>query len=465
MSVRPRIRVLRLRQLSTSRLYERIALSTSRRAQRGRRPVDGEVRRQAPRAPGQQPADRSASPPRWRYPAAASSRRPRTTSATRAGPRDARRARRPRRRTRPLDPPSASQSAALRARLRRGPLVVHGRIVESAAHGGTRARSTGAECARTRHRDALRTRLHALRRGDPPLCLHPAVPQRRSTTSPASSRRSGSASPRTRSARSSRATGPPVSRSSGSARTATRTERRPLRRHDGRRHRARGVPAERRARPRPAAAADLVPRGGRLGLRADAARQPDHAAARHRGGAARDFRAIDDGAASGSTPRRPGTSRRAGASAIHVLDDLVGWIEMHIEQARVLQDTGQRIGVVNAIAGYVHADVVVQARRPCRRDADGPAPRSDARARRDGARARAARAGGRAGHSRHDRRDRGRPGADQRDRELRALLARHPRPGGRAPIAVSPTRSRRSPSPPRSGAGCAPRCAGARPSR
>ena len=35
---------------------------------------------------------------------------------------------------------------------------------------------------------------------------------------------------------------------------------------------------------------------------------------------------------------------------------------MHIEQARVLQDTGKRIGVVNAIAGYVHADVVVTGR-------------------------------------------------------------------------------------------------------
>ena len=30
---------------------------------------------------------------------------------------------------------------------------------------------------------------------------------------------------------------------------------------------------------------------------------------------------------------------------------------MHIEQARVLQDTGNRIGLVTAIAGYVHADV------------------------------------------------------------------------------------------------------------
>ena len=45
-----------------------------------------------------------------------------------------------------------------------------------------------------------------------------------------------------------------------------------------------------------------------------------------------------------------------------MLDGLTGWIEMHIEQARVLQDTGKRIGVVNAIAGYVHADVVVTGR-------------------------------------------------------------------------------------------------------
>ena len=45
-----------------------------------------------------------------------------------------------------------------------------------------------------------------------------------------------------------------------------------------------------------------------------------------------------------------------------MLDGLTGWIEMHIEQARVLQDTGKRIGVVNAIAGYVHADVHVQGR-------------------------------------------------------------------------------------------------------
>ena len=60
-------------------------------------------------------------------------------------------------------------------------------------------------------------------------------------------------------------------------------QRREVRRDDGRRHGARGVPAERGARPRPPVAAHLVPRGGGLRLRPDAARQPDHVAAGDRG--------------------------------------------------------------------------------------------------------------------------------------------------------------------------------------
>jgi hydantoinase/carbamoylase family amidase len=57
----------------------------------------------------------------------------------------------------------------------------------------------------------------------------------------------------------------------------------------------------------------------------------------------------------GFEPGRWRESRRA-------LDGLTGWIEVHIEQGRVLQDTGNRIGVVTAIAGYVHADVTVAGR-------------------------------------------------------------------------------------------------------
>jgi allantoate deiminase len=74
------------------------------------------------------------------------------------------------------------------------------------------------------------------------------------------------------------------------------------------------------------------------------------------------FRAIDDGRSFWEHAKEAGYDPSRWRESIHVLDDLVGWIEMHIEQARVLQDTGNRIGIVNAIAGYVHADVIVHGR-------------------------------------------------------------------------------------------------------
>ncbi len=74
------------------------------------------------------------------------------------------------------------------------------------------------------------------------------------------------------------------------------------------------------------------------------------------------FRAIDDGRSFWQHAEAAGYEPGRWRESIHVLDGLTGWIEMHIEQARVLQDTGKRIGVVNAIAGYVHADVRVQGR-------------------------------------------------------------------------------------------------------
>ena len=74
------------------------------------------------------------------------------------------------------------------------------------------------------------------------------------------------------------------------------------------------------------------------------------------------FRAIDDGRSFWEHAEAAGYEPARWRECSHVLDDLTGWIEMHIEQARVLQDTGNRIGIVNAIAGYVHADVVVQGR-------------------------------------------------------------------------------------------------------
>ena len=74
------------------------------------------------------------------------------------------------------------------------------------------------------------------------------------------------------------------------------------------------------------------------------------------------FRALDDGRAFWDHAADAGYEPERWRDSIHVLDDLSGWIEMHIEQARVLQDTGNRIGVVTAIAGYVHADIVVEGR-------------------------------------------------------------------------------------------------------
>ena len=43
--------------------------------------------------------------------------------------------------------------------------------------------------------------------------------------------------------------------------------------------------------------------------------------------------------------------------SIHALDGLTGWVEVHIEQGRVLQDTGNRLGIVEAIVGYIHGDL------------------------------------------------------------------------------------------------------------
>jgi allantoate deiminase len=74
------------------------------------------------------------------------------------------------------------------------------------------------------------------------------------------------------------------------------------------------------------------------------------------------FRAIDDGRSFWEHAEEAGYEPARWRECSHVLDDLTGWIEMHIEQARVLQDTGNRLGIVNAIAGYVHADMRVTGR-------------------------------------------------------------------------------------------------------
>jgi allantoate deiminase len=75
-----------------------------------------------------------------------------------------------------------------------------------------------------------------------------------------------------------------------------------------------------------------------------------------------DFRAIDDGRSFWEHAEEAGHEPARWRESLAILEDLSGWIELHIEQARVLQDTGNRIGVVSAIAGYVHADIWLEGR-------------------------------------------------------------------------------------------------------
>jgi allantoate deiminase len=74
------------------------------------------------------------------------------------------------------------------------------------------------------------------------------------------------------------------------------------------------------------------------------------------------FRAIDDGRSFWEHAEEAGYEPARWRESIGILDGLTGWIELHIEQARVLQDTGNRLGIVTAIAGYIHADVFIEGR-------------------------------------------------------------------------------------------------------
>lgn len=74
------------------------------------------------------------------------------------------------------------------------------------------------------------------------------------------------------------------------------------------------------------------------------------------------FRSLDDGRSFWEHAEDAGYDPSRWRECSQVLDGLTGWIELHIEQARVLQDAGNRIGIVTAIAGYVHADIVVHGR-------------------------------------------------------------------------------------------------------
>jgi hydantoinase/carbamoylase family amidase len=72
--------------------------------------------------------------------------------------------------------------------------------------------------------------------------------------------------------------------------------------------------------------------------------------------------AIDDGRSFWAHAEEAGYEPTRWRECERLLDDLTGWIELHIEQGRVLQDTGNRIGIVDAIAGIHWADVTVRGR-------------------------------------------------------------------------------------------------------
>lgn len=74
------------------------------------------------------------------------------------------------------------------------------------------------------------------------------------------------------------------------------------------------------------------------------------------------IKAIDDGRPFFEHAREAGFEPERWRESIEILQDLLGWIELHIEQARVLQDTNRRIGVVTAIAGISWYDVLVDGR-------------------------------------------------------------------------------------------------------
>lgn len=76
----------------------------------------------------------------------------------------------------------------------------------------------------------------------------------------------------------------------------------------------------------------------------------------------RTIKSLDDGRSFWAHAEEAGYEPARWRESAAVLDDVTGWIEMHIEQGRVLEESGRRFGVVEAIAGYVHSDVTVHGR-------------------------------------------------------------------------------------------------------
>jgi allantoate deiminase len=74
------------------------------------------------------------------------------------------------------------------------------------------------------------------------------------------------------------------------------------------------------------------------------------------------IRHLDDGRTFWQHATEAGYAPERWRECIHDLDGLTGWIEMHIEQGRVLQDAGERLGVVTAIVGLLWADLTIYGR-------------------------------------------------------------------------------------------------------
>lgn len=72
-----------------------------------------------------------------------------------------------------------------------------------------------------------------------------------------------------------------------------------------------------------------------------------------------EVRAIDDGRSFHEHARAVGLDPQRADECGDTLRDLWAWLELHIEQGRVLEDAQDQIGVVYAIAGYVHADIEI----------------------------------------------------------------------------------------------------------
>jgi allantoate deiminase len=74
------------------------------------------------------------------------------------------------------------------------------------------------------------------------------------------------------------------------------------------------------------------------------------------------MRSLDDGLSFMDHARAAGFEPERWPESSEILDDLAGWVEIHIEQGRVLQDAEIQVGLVTAITGVIHADLVITGR-------------------------------------------------------------------------------------------------------